>query len=625
MTKDRYERYHPIKYDLIFHMLLVIIPILVALSVVDYMRAKSEIHSNYIHHREQAEKAILHAVKMAESAYDLYSKTLDERMRRSFGIFLQAYKEAGRDPSKMDLESLKQELGGKMDLYIIDENHVVRYSTYETDIGLAFENYPEFRQYLDEIRKGDSFATQRISTEVRTGQLRKFTYMPTPDHKYVLELGLISDEFTEIVQELNYNEIAREMVADYPYLSRVRVFDVNGYVIGNPELEVKPEIREIIQEVVKERKSREISDEESIDVEYIYVELEEGHYQSESTRVIELAFNTGLIGKELQKKKISHFAISAVAIIGGILLTFSVSARISKPINRIIKGIDRIARGDLDLDIEVKTDNELKILEHSINIMVHTIKDNMQKIKSYSEKLEEMVDARTAKLEEANEQLETFVYSVTHDLRAPLRKMMEQAETLLDEHSERLNDQGRQRARKIYSSSKRMDNLIMDLLAYSRLSRAEIELSLVDMGFVLEEVLSQLENQVKETDADIVVEGLLPQVKGHRATLVTVLSNLVSNAIKFVKEGEKPRIRIWGEEKEDRALINVEDNGIGIDPQYFDKIFTVFERLHSADAYPGTGIGLAIVKKAIKKMGGSVSVDSTPGKGSRFTITLPRA
>jgi len=624
--QKRFKGFTPLKYNLTIRILLIIIPILLAVSVIDYMRFKSEMEAGFIHNQEQVQKTILHAIRMAESAYTIYSETLDDRMKEALEIFLSEYDQAGGNPDKIDLEALQEKIGGGMDLYIIDENNEVEFSTYKTDIGLDFNTYPEFAEYLDEIREKSSYSTQRISPEIRTGKLRKFAYMPTPDHRYILEVGLVSDQFAEFLEDLNYIKIAEELVADYPYLSRLRVFDMHGHLIGNPEEEVEPEIREIIANVVREKKSIEIPGRgKRIRISYLYVRARKEQYLTESTRVVEMAWNPGRIDRELRKKAMAHFAVSALAIIGSILITFYAAGRISRPIRKIVKDVDAIARGNLDHEITVDTRNELMILEHSINIMVNTIKEHMHQVELYSGRLEELVRERTGELEEANEELELFVFSVTHDLRAPLKKMENMARTLLERFTDKKNGEGRESAERILAEARRMDKLVTDLLSYSRMSRAEIEMETVNLREVVQNVISHLEALIREADATITVKGEFPSVTGHVLTLEQILSNLISNSIKYVKPGVKPEITIFAEERDGLFRIIVEDNGIGIDPKYQRKIFHLFERLHGVDEYPGTGIGLATVKKGIEKMNGRVGVKSEPGRGSRFWIELPAA
>lgn len=171
----------------------------------------------------------------------------------------------------------------------------------------------------------------------------------------------------------------------------------------------------------------------------------------------------------------------------------------------------------------------------------------------------------------------------------------------------------------------RMDELVQDLLAYSRVSRAELTLEPIDLAGMVADIIRQLSHDLEERKAEVLIEGSLPTVQAHGVTLSQVLTNLISNAVKFVAKGVRPRIVVRAELRDGSVRIWVEDNGIGIAPENQARIFGVFVRLHSTDDFPGTGIGLAIVEKGVQRMGGRVGLESQVGKGSRFWIELPNA
>jgi signal transduction histidine kinase len=237
--------------------------------------------------------------------------------------------------------------------------------------------------------------------------------------------------------------------------------------------------------------------------------------------------------------------------------------------------------------------------------------------------LEARLSERTAELRESNAELETFCYSVSHDLRAPLRALQGFATALLADHADRLDEEGQDYARRLAGAARRMDSLIQDLLAYSRVGRSDMQLRPVSLASIVAEALEQVKSEAKERGAEVTVDPALPTVVGHRGTLVQVSSNLLSNALKFVAPGTPPRIRVRAERSDGNVRLWVEDNGIGIAPEHQERIFRVFERLHGIEAYPGSGIGLAIVRKAVVRMGGRAGVESEAGRGSRFWIDLP--
>jgi signal transduction histidine kinase len=221
--------------------------------------------------------------------------------------------------------------------------------------------------------------------------------------------------------------------------------------------------------------------------------------------------------------------------------------------------------------------------------------------------------------------METYVHTVTHDLRAPLRAIQGFGLALVEDHLEELSPTARAYVERMIAGAERMDLLMRELLAYSRLGHLELHLQGVDLSAIEREAETLIASELEHSAARVVVDGPLGEVRGHTPTLVQVMANLLSNAAKFVPEGCKPEIRLRPEPRGTRLRLWVEDNGIGIPHEARDRIWGVFERLHGMDAYPGSGLGLAIVRRALERMHGTCGVESEPGAGSRFWIELDAA
>ena len=242
--------------------------------------------------------------------------------------------------------------------------------------------------------------------------------------------------------------------------------------------------------------------------------------------------------------------------------------------------------------------------------------------RGFRRSLEGQVEERTAQLTQVNRELDAFAYTISHDLRAPLRSMHGYADALIEDYGSLLPEEGHRFAGRISAAAERMENLIQDILTYSRLAREELSVSPVPLGRIMERVMVDAEPIIRSAGATVEVEGPLPDVLAHPPTLTQAAINLLSNAIKFVPQGRAPRIRIWAEAGDGRVRLWVEDNGIGIEPAHQERVFQPFQRLHGVESYPGTGIGLAIVRRSIERMGGRSGVVSGPGEGSRFWIEL---
>ena len=236
--------------------------------------------------------------------------------------------------------------------------------------------------------------------------------------------------------------------------------------------------------------------------------------------------------------------------------------------------------------------------------------------------LEARVQARTVALETANGELEAFSYSVSHDLRAPLRSINAFSEILLREHAEGLNTEARRVLGVVVRNARQMGQLIDDLLALSRVGRIDLERRPVDMGRLARAVGEDL--QAAESDRAIEFDiGPLCTVRGDATLLRQAWTNLLGNAAKFTRPIERPRIEVRCRRRGGECRYTVRDNGVGFDPAYADKLFQPFQRLHQTAEFEGTGIGLAIVARIVHRHGGQVWAESAPGEGATFGFSLP--
>ncbi|MDX1952694.1 MAG: response regulator [Verrucomicrobiota bacterium] len=239
--------------------------------------------------------------------------------------------------------------------------------------------------------------------------------------------------------------------------------------------------------------------------------------------------------------------------------------------------------------------------------------------------LNESLTLRAQQLTQANQELESFCYTIAHDLRAPLRAMEGLTAALIEDYGGHIDETGQDYGKRIRGAAERMDQMIQELLAYSRITLQQIELQPLSLSTIIQDVLAQLDYDLRKKNASTHIKLTDPQVMGHGAMLTQVVANLLSNGIKFVPPGIPPEIKIWDERINGVVRLWIEDNGIGIAPEHQERIFRVFERLHDRDTYVGTGIGLAIVQKAIHRMEGKVGVKSELGQGSRFWLELKMA
>jgi signal transduction histidine kinase len=243
-------------------------------------------------------------------------------------------------------------------------------------------------------------------------------------------------------------------------------------------------------------------------------------------------------------------------------------------------------------------------------------------LRSSNEELERRVGERTASLAVALRELETFSYTVAHDLRSPLRAMRQLSDLLLEDYAPRLGVTGRDYARRIGEAAARMDRLTADLLEWSRLTKVEVHRERLDLPRVVASVLAEFAEEIARKAADVRNDTRPLPAVGDAELLSEALRHLVENALTFAQPGRAPRIRIATEAVQGSTRLWVEDHGVGIDPAYHPKLFRVFERVGGGDP-SGTGMGLALAKKAVERMGGEIGVVSRAGAGSRFFIEVP--
>ncbi|HEV3026739.1 MAG TPA: hybrid sensor histidine kinase/response regulator [Planctomycetota bacterium] len=263
------------------------------------------------------------------------------------------------------------------------------------------------------------------------------------------------------------------------------------------------------------------------------------------------------------------------------------------------------------------------IQDEMLRSKVKVFVDLFLKGKELAQKADELIRTNQ-ELRAANQQLETFSYTVAHNLRAPLRAMAGFCQILREEYSGKPFDQlGQDYASRVEQGAQQMDSLIQELLSLCRIAQRAVHLEKVDPGSIIKDVLDR-KAPLLHGKCDVDVSATIPPIRGDRELLHHAISHLVSNAATFSKPRVRSQIRIKYEPRPGKVRLWVEDNGIGIPREYHDRIFGAFERLHDGVGFPGAGMGLAIVKTAMERMGGRVGVESEPGVGSRFWIELPR-
>jgi light-regulated signal transduction histidine kinase (bacteriophytochrome) len=322
-----------------------------------------------------------------------------------------------------------------------------------------------------------------------------------------------------------------------------------------------------------------------------------------------------------------YTTVVAFVLIASLLLAYLLVKILKKSISAPIIALARTAevisnKHDFAVRAVKMGNDELGTLTIAFNEMLEQIQQRDRTLREFNENLEQKIKDRTQQLETVNKELEGFSYSVSHDLRAPLRAIIGYAAILEEDYGDKLDDEARRITGVIRNNTVKMGQLIDDLLAFSRMSRQDMSKARIDMSVVVNEVRESLATQFDFKRIHWKIEPL-PVVPANANMIRQVWVNLISNAIKYSSKREIAQVEIGTFPKNGQTVFFVRDNGAGFNQQYAEKLFKVFQRLHSATEYEGTGIGLALVEKIVSKQGGSVWAEGEVDKGACFYFSLP--
>ena len=430
-----------------------------------------------------------------------------------------------------------------------------------------------------------------------------------------------------------FNEFAAEV--ELPPGSTLTVFDREGVILAqypDPEWWVGRTLPEgTIKEVVLEEKHGtakgfDIDRKERL---YAFVPLAGSEDSVFATLGIPLDYAFAEVEQSMWRNLI---LIGAVALLAILAAWFFGEVFVVRQINELVETTQSLAGGDLSVRTNgAYTQGEFGILNQSIDEMAEALaKREMER-----EQAEAAIREYAASLERSNRDLMDFANITSHDLQEPLRKISTFTDMLLTRHAENLDEQGKDYLQRIRYSARRLQTLIIDLLTYSRISTKTQPTERVDLSAILNQVLTDLELQIEQTNATVKICDT-PLIYADPVQMHQLFLNLISNSLKFHKHGQPPVVEISGEIKYNQAVmdnngdaksalyeIKVTDNSIGFDVKYLDRIFQPFQRLHQQDEYEGTGMGLAICRKIVERHGGSITAQSKPGHGSTFIIEIP--
>ncbi|MEU1796066.1 sensor histidine kinase [Streptomyces californicus] len=311
----------------------------------------------------------------------------------------------------------------------------------------------------------------------------------------------------------------------------------------------------------------------------------------------------------------------AVLVLTIVALSVLLHRVVGVPLNRLRAASDAVSSGTFDRRIEIEGPSDVQAVAGAVENMRRRLSDEL----ADAQKREELLAGQTQELRRSNSELEQFAYVASHDLQEPLRKVASFCQLLEKRYGTEVDDRGKQYIAFAVDGAKRMQVLINDLLTFSRVGRVHDGWKPVDLGRSLDRALGNLATAVEESGAVVERPEELPELVGDSTALAMVWQNLIGNAVKFRHPDRAPRISVECVREDDFWHLTVSDNGIGIAPEFADKVFVIFQRLHGRDEYDGTGIGLALCRKIIEFHGGRIWLEQEPAEGTRIHFTLPVA
>ncbi len=320
-------------------------------------------------------------------------------------------------------------------------------------------------------------------------------------------------------------------------------------------------------------------------------------------------------------------AAGLVILLAAILLAVLLRYLVTRPVYRLAAEVREVVGGDYEHVVSVEGPPELARLAGDVESMRRRIVNDLQEVGQARQLIEEtnrQLESQAEELTRSNRDLEQFAYVASHDLQEPLRKVISFCQLLQRRYAGQLDERANQYIAFAVDGAERMQRLINDLLAFSRIGRLTSGFTDVDLDALVREAVNQREAALQETGGTVTWADL-PTVRGEEPLLSSLLGNLISNSIKFRRPGVPPRVHLDAHRVDGEWEITCRDNGIGIDAEFADKVFVIFQRLHAKEVYPGTGIGLAIAKKIIEYHGGRIWVDTSTGEGTTIRFSLPAA
>lgn len=556
------------------------IPLLSGLFYLSVVDVSNDYRTNYAFLQENTEQSIINAVRTVDQGLRIYDTSLDDEMQRAFAIFLEAYNESGDDPAAMDLESLKEILGDRYDLYIIDEDNVVSYTTKEMDLGLDFSNSGSFTRFLNEVREGDSYVGDRVSKGVRDVEnVQKYAYYPTPDHRYLLELSYaVNKEDARFL--LKYGNTVEDLQPLNPYLESVQLYEILGNLIGDGK-EQDPEMKELVlKEVIDKKTDYIIRDSDSGKVTVIrYVDLSNPEKGSaDMSLAVAFTYDERMLADEINSMVFFQLGVYAIFVALFFVFLIIMTRTVARPVRDLVEDVDAIAGGDYNHGIRSSGVKEFEHLEKSISNMV--------------DKIVGALNEKTVLLHEVHHRVKNNLQIISGIIQLQSRNIddesAKQALLMCENRIKTLSS--------VHDSLYRADDLAF---INSKEHFTTLAVNIMQSLSCPEKCRVALDLDIE--DHSLPLDTAIP--------ISLVINEILSNSLKYAFEGrDKGTVGIRFRSGEGHFLLDVWDDGIGL-PEDYDR------------EKPGS-LGLRLVKRLVKdQLKGTMTVSTE--KGTWYSFDIP--
>ncbi len=613
----------PLTVYLLLAILLAMAPVVCLISLVDYMGVAQTLEANAEESRNQTEVGIVLSMNLMDTGLKLFDNTLNHEMQEGFGPFIAEYERAGRDPAEMDLLRVKEELGGRMELYIINESGVIEYATCPSDLGLDFREIPYFYDRITEIRLNDAFSADRVVSGISSGELQKYAYMPSPDHRYLFELGLAESEFQQYRTALKYRDMVRELVDLNPDVLEIRIFDCLGTrIVGEAHPDDDRRLA-IVRQAYRERTTLDVENATAGGLtRYLFIDMTDSNYASDMSLVVELTYNMKAAEAKLAGMLGWHASVLLIAIFCIGCLSALATHHLTRPIRTLVEDVDAVARGDLDRPIRVSGDEEFVHLAESVWRVVASLKETMRRLQESEEEiirhsrvLEEQVRERAADLEESNQMATLYLDIMGHDINNANNVASLYADLLFADLE---GEPEAELLRKAKMGLTKSVEIVHNVNTIQHIQGGVPSLRPIDLDPLVRHEIERSSLSgitYAGTTATVLADDLLSEV----------FANLFGNAEKFGGPAVGIAVRI--EEHGEEIEVSVEDTGPGIPdaikPRLFDRLVRGTHRM------AGTGLGLYICRMLIERYGGRIRaedrVEGRPECGTAIRFSLRKA